>query len=836
MSLTQLFKHWTYQIFAPGALLRTRYNAFKELLEHDEACLELIAELEEIHYGHDPVDWARVEWLCGHLADRARLLMARLADLNPGRHMGLSEYLEKRIFYMRMGVSLPAPDVSPPHVIPLREAAGEADMAGGKAANLALAAARARVTAPPGFVATAAAFHYFIEHNELREIITDKLRNAVLSKPEELALQCGAIRDLILAAEVPPSLAHDLDEAATALGHDVFFAVRSSAVAEDGESSFAGQYATELHVTPASLGRAYKRVLASKYSPKAVTYRILCGLSDLETPMAVLVMPMVASRVSGVIYTHDPKLSEAGDPSLGVYAVAGLGSALVDGQATPQVYSLPRPDAPAPGGQAMRPERVDTRGPALLDHNQVLALAGLGMELEGLFGAPQDVEWALDETGRLILLQTRPQRREAALPPPIGLPGAAETHGAAILVDACERAAAGIGCGPLYHVDAVMDVARIPPGSVIVVQNLAPALARTVRTVQGVIARTGSRASHFASVAREFGVPVLVTHRDMAHALPQGHVVTVDGWNGRVLQGRVEALMARAGESPKTPLARRLDAVMPGISRLTLTDPDAENFVPQRWRSIHDAVRYAHEMAVSEMFSLVDKGGRAMHRSRKLKTHLPLVMYVLDLGGGLLEAAATRKEVTPNDISCLPMWSLWWGLSASGVVWHDGLTHMDWEAFDKVSAGIVSKDARMLASYAVLGPDYMHLMLRFGYHFAVVDSLCGGDAPNNYINFRFKGGGGTSEGRLLRVGFISRILTRYGFTVRVTGDMLDAGQDHVDATRTRQSLAILGYLLARTRLLDMQLAEAPQVDALERDFLRGVEELMGARAVRAGEA
>ena len=43
MSLTQLFRHWTYQIFAPGVLLREKYNAFRELLRYDDACLELIA-------------------------------------------------------------------------------------------------------------------------------------------------------------------------------------------------------------------------------------------------------------------------------------------------------------------------------------------------------------------------------------------------------------------------------------------------------------------------------------------------------------------------------------------------------------------------------------------------------------------------------------------------------------------------------------------------------------------------------------------------------------------------------------------------------------------------
>ena len=43
----ELFRRWTYQVFAPGVLLREKYNAFRELLRYDDACLELIAALED---------------------------------------------------------------------------------------------------------------------------------------------------------------------------------------------------------------------------------------------------------------------------------------------------------------------------------------------------------------------------------------------------------------------------------------------------------------------------------------------------------------------------------------------------------------------------------------------------------------------------------------------------------------------------------------------------------------------------------------------------------------------------------------------------------------------
>ncbi len=49
--------------------------------------------------------------------------------------------------------------------------------------------------------------------------------------------------------------------------------MRSSAIGEDSDLSFAGQYLSRLNVPPAQLLLAYKEVLASLYSPRAISYR-----------------------------------------------------------------------------------------------------------------------------------------------------------------------------------------------------------------------------------------------------------------------------------------------------------------------------------------------------------------------------------------------------------------------------------------------------------------------------------------------------------------------------------------------------------------------------------
>ncbi|HML62607.1 MAG TPA: pyruvate, phosphate dikinase, partial [Solidesulfovibrio sp.] len=115
----ELFRRWTYQVFAPGVLLREKYNAFRELLRFDDLCLELIAAVEDVHYGAAVADWARV----AHLTRRLRLsvseMVARLGRLSPSRHLDLAEYAKKVDFYVQMALDVPAGDMAAPFVRPL---------------------------------------------------------------------------------------------------------------------------------------------------------------------------------------------------------------------------------------------------------------------------------------------------------------------------------------------------------------------------------------------------------------------------------------------------------------------------------------------------------------------------------------------------------------------------------------------------------------------------------------------------------------------------------------------------------------------------------------------
>ncbi len=837
MNISQLFKHWTYQVFAPGALLRTKYDAFRKLLRLDEACLQLIAELEEIHFGQEYADWTRIAWLCDRLCDLSEQLVLQLQAMNPSRYMDLPDYLRKIVFYIRLGLDLDYPEPAPEFILPLDQAAEHPELAGGKAVHLATARGQTDISIPPGLVATTAAYAYFMEASGLRPRVDQLLRQIRLSSPEELEQLSATLQALILEAETPELLRQDLETAAAELcSAGGLLAVRSSARAEDGQVSFAGQYKSVLRVRPEDIDQAYKQVLASKYTSHALVYRILHGLADDEAPMAVLLMPMVRMRAAGVIYTKDQDRTQTLQGMLSIHAIrtdkdSGTeGEALVAGLAQSSVYCFSRAQDPEP----MQWEDENPSPAAPLSLKQARQLAVWAMELENLFGAPQDIEWALDIAGQPQILQSRAHVSEGP-PAPQETPGGGDlstmgdTAPERILVEqAAVRASSGLGCGRVKHIRTVADLPTLPAGSVAVTPYLWPDLALALPRLAAVVAQTGSRASHFASIARARGLPVLSGVENAFGILPEDTEVTVDALRGMVLAGKDATLLGTKQETPRLtgPALERLAGIARYLTELNLTDPSSESFSPQSCKSLHDVTRFAHEKAVAEMFSLVDKGGRGLGRAMKLTCKLPVAFYLLDLGGGVFEAARQKKELNPDDIRNASMWSFWEGFTSPDIPWSDDLHHLDWEQFDSVSAGIFSKDAKFLASYVILGEDYLHLMLRFGYHFSVLDCLCGENHRTNYINFRFKGGGGSMEQRYARLVFLRRLLEEYGFAVNTTGDMLDATHPPDQEAVLQRRLYFLGRIIAKSRLMDISLTGTQEALDLAEEFLESTRQLV----------
>jgi pyruvate,water dikinase len=138
-----------------------------------------------------------------------------------------------------------------------------------------------------------------------------------------------------------------------------------------------------------------------------------------------------------------------------------------------------------------------------------------------------------------------------------------------------------------------------------------------------------------------------------------------------------------------------------------------------------------------------------------------------------------------------------------------------------MSGGIISPEAAMFASHAIISEDYLNLNLKFGYHFVIVDAMCTDQPQDNYILFRFSGGGADLDKRSLRADFLSQVLMRLGFEVSRKSDLVDAQSIGADEKTTEHRLDIVGRLLGATRLMDMYLKDESMVAGFVEDFMNG---------------
>lgn len=262
---------------------------------------------------------------------------------------------------------------------------------GGKGANLRRLATLA-MPVPRGFVITTDAYRAFIAANNL-ELLVD-------SDPASLSAR-------IIQAPLPADL-----RAAILVGYEQLgvgaVAVRSSGTAEDlAIASFAGQHDTFLNVVGSeAVLAAVQACWASLWTPRAIAYR---RQHDWVHPvaLAVVVQAMVPAEAAGVAFTANPVTGNRDETTIS--AVRGLGERLVSGEGMADEWVVRGVGADA---QAMCQRNAENA----ITGEQALAVAALARRIERGFGAPQDMEWAIDGNGNLFVLQARPM---TALPEPV---------------------------------------------------------------------------------------------------------------------------------------------------------------------------------------------------------------------------------------------------------------------------------------------------------------------------------------------------------------------------------------------------------------------------------
>ena len=287
---------------------------------------------------------------------------------------------------------------------------------------------RTGIPVPPGFVVCTVAFERVLAVLEKQAPIRPRIQSLTLQDLRGIRLLSEEVRERIQNVSLPDDLGVDIVAAhADLCGNDLHrpLAVRSSATTEDAEdASFAGLQDTSLWVV--GVEATLRNVLAcwaSLYSVPSLAYRLKRRVPEDGVAIAVVVQRMVDARTAGVMFTRSPL---TGDRSvIAIEATWGLGSAIVGGEVTPDRFVIAKitdeisvreisdkhiQHVPGEGGGIKSVETPEElrRAPSISDQ-ELAALKEVARKVERHYGRPQDIEWAIDRSGQIHLLQSRPE-------------------------------------------------------------------------------------------------------------------------------------------------------------------------------------------------------------------------------------------------------------------------------------------------------------------------------------------------------------------------------------------------------------------------------------------
>jgi len=374
--------------------------------------------------------------------------------------------------------------------------------------------------------------------------------------------------------------------------------VRSSSTSEDSDdASFAGLQQTYLNISNGpNLFEAIKRVFASLYNTRAISYRSHRKLDERFNLISVGIQPMIRSdkAVSGVMFTIDP---ESGfDDVIVINATYGLGEGVVQGSVTPDEFVLYKPSLLA-GKSAILKREIGTkkvkmiyglqnkpekstkmikvsdkaRGQYCLSDQEMTELAMQAIRIEKHYKKSMDIEWAKDGVnGKMYILQARPETVKSREKSLTDIERYSLQEKSKVLTTG-HSIGHKIGAGRAKILSSPKKLSSFKRGDVLVTDMTDPDWEPIMKQASAIVTNRGGRTCHAAIIARELGVPAIVGCENATKVIKNGTDITVDcaeGHIGFIYSGKLPFTVKRFSISslPKLPVKLCLNIGNPEIA------------------------------------------------------------------------------------------------------------------------------------------------------------------------------------------------------------------------------------------------------------------------------
>lgn len=490
------------------------------------------------------------------------------------------------------------------HVLPfIKVGINNVSQVGGKNASLGEMIqhlSKLGVKVPNGFATTAQAFKTYIQENQLDKIIYPLLNDLDVENLVQLKSTAAKIREHILNGQFSAEFEQDIISSYAALckeggQQNLSVAVRSSATAEDlPTASFAGQQETFLNITgEKDLLSAIKKVYASLFTDRAISYRAHQHFSHEEVALSVGVQRMVRSDLasSGVMFTLD---TESGfDKVVFITSSYGLGELIVQGEVNPDEFYVFKNSLKNNQTAVIRktlgkkqfkmiyaeanqtetvlkiPVELNQQNQFSLSNTDIEQLAKYSLLIEQHYGRPMDIEWAKDGIdNQLYILQARPETVVSQQGEQVMERFDIHKSGNEKILSEGRAIGTKIGQGIAKIIRSTADMSAITENDVLVTDMTDPDWEPVMKKAKAIVTNRGGRTCHAAIIARELGIPAIVGCHDATSTIQNGQPITVscaEGDTGFIYAGLVDFKVKRhqVGSMPSLPFKIMMNVANP---------------------------------------------------------------------------------------------------------------------------------------------------------------------------------------------------------------------------------------------------------------------------------
>ena len=455
------------------------------------------------------------------------------------------------------------------------------------------------VNIPNGFAVTAYAYHYLLEHAEIKDDIKRILSDLNIKDISNLEERGHEVRRTIIKAEFPEDLTkvildnyHEMEKM---YGKNCDVAVRSSATAEDlPDASFAGQQETFLNIRgDHALLEACKRCFASLFTNRAIVYREEKKFDHFKIGLSIAVQKMVRSDMatSGVMFSID---TETGfKNAVLINGAYGLGENVVQGAVNPDEFYVFKPTLKenykpiitkrlgskmikmiySRNGTKTPTHNVDVtkndRDRFCITDDEALQLAKWAVVIEDHYSKeagyfkPMDMEWAKDgRDKKLYIVQARPETVQSQKDRSVLEDYQLLEKGT--LLTSGSPVGDKIANGTAHVIESPEEIKTFKEGEILVTGMTDPDWVPIMKIASAIVTDRGGRTCHAAIVSRELGIPCVVGTNNATQVVKTGQKITIacEGEHGNIYKGALKYTIKKTSlknlTMPKTKIMMNL--------------------------------------------------------------------------------------------------------------------------------------------------------------------------------------------------------------------------------------------------------------------------------------